>query len=81
MCCLRLPHAYTRSRPDTRAVVTGASQNIGKALATELATRGYSLVVTARREDVLAELATQLGDKYGVVVEVCPPISPTRLSG
>ncbi|EID13493.1 short-chain type dehydrogenase/reductase [Mycobacterium xenopi RIVM700367] len=58
--------------PDTRAVVTGASQNIGKALATELATRGYSLVVTARREDVLAELATQLGDKYGVVVEVRP---------
>ncbi|BCQ08413.1 short-chain type dehydrogenase/reductase [Mycobacterium heckeshornense] len=57
---------------DARAVVTGASQNIGKALATELAARGHSLVVTARREDVLTELATHLGDKYGVVVEVRP---------
>ena len=37
--------------PDARAVVTGASQNIGEALATELAARGHSLIVTARRED------------------------------
>ena len=39
--------------PDARAVVTGASQNIGEALATELAARGHNLIVTARREDVL----------------------------
>ena len=41
--------------PDARAVVTGASQNIGKALATELAARGHSLIITARREDVLTD--------------------------
>jgi uncharacterized protein len=58
--------------PDGRAVVTGASQNIGAALATELAARGHNLIVTARREDVLANLAAQLADKYRVTVEVRP---------
>ena len=42
--------------PDARAVVTGASQNIGEALATELAARGHQLIITARREDVLTAL-------------------------
>jgi uncharacterized protein len=56
--------------PDARAVVTGASQNIGEALATELAARGHHLIVTARREEVLAALATRLTERYGVVVEV-----------
>lgn len=58
--------------PDARAVVTGASQNIGEALATELAARGHHLIVTARREDVLAKLAERLTERYGVVVEVRP---------
>ena len=58
--------------PDARAVVTGASQNIGAALATELATRGHSLIVTARREDQLNNLAARLTDKYGVAVDVRP---------
>lgn len=56
--------------PDARAVVTGASQNIGEALATELAARGHSLIVTARREDKLTDLAARLTDRYGVTVEV-----------
>ena len=56
--------------PDTRAVVTGASQGIGEALATELAARGYGLIVTARREEVLTELATRLTSEYRVPVEV-----------
>lgn len=58
--------------PDARAVVTGASQNIGEALATELAARGHSLIVTARREDILTDLAARLADKYRVTVEVRP---------
>ena len=66
--------------PDARAVVTGASQNIGEALATELAARGHHLIVTARREDVLTALANRLTERYGVTVEVRPVdlIDPTE---
>ena len=56
--------------PDSRAVVTGASQGIGEALATELAARGHSLIITARRAEVLDKLATRLSERYGVTVEV-----------
>lgn len=56
--------------PDSRAVVTGASQGIGEALATELAARGHHLIVTARRTEVLDELAARLVGRYGVTVEV-----------
>ncbi len=56
--------------PDNRAVVTGASQGIGEALAEELAARGHSLIITARRAEVLADLAARLSDRYGVTVEV-----------
>ncbi|MDD4868423.1 MAG: SDR family NAD(P)-dependent oxidoreductase, partial [Mycobacterium sp.] len=58
--------------PDARAVVTGASQNIGEALATELAARGHSLIITARREELLNQLAARLADKYRVTVDVRP---------
>jgi short-subunit dehydrogenase len=57
---------------DARAVVTGASQNIGEALATELAARGHHLIITARREEVLVALAARLTERYGVTVEVRP---------
>jgi short-subunit dehydrogenase len=55
---------------DARAVVTGASQNIGEALALELAARGHHLIVTARREGVLNVLADRIMSTYGVTVEV-----------
>src|SRR6478609_10605321 len=69
---LMVAHDIVRPMPvpapsaDARAVVTGASQNIGEALATELAARGRHLIITARREDVLTALANRLGDQYGV---------------
>ena len=56
--------------PESRAVVTGASQGIGAALAAELAARGHHLIITARRAEVLAELAERLTNRHGVTVEV-----------
>lgn len=56
--------------PQSRAVVTGASSGIGRALAVELAARGYNLIVAARRGDLLDTLAGEVTDRYGVQVEV-----------
>jgi uncharacterized protein len=56
--------------PDARAVVTGASQGIGEALAFDLAARGHHLIITARRREVLTELAQRITERHGVTVEV-----------
>ncbi len=53
-----------------RAVVTGASSGIGMALATELARRGHSLIVVARRGEVLEELRGRLESEFPVTVDV-----------
>ncbi|WP_216900034.1 mycolate reductase [Nocardia alni] len=55
---------------DNRAVVTGASSGIGTALAEELARRGYSLILVARREELLNELSKRLTERYGITAEV-----------
>src|SRR4051812_10821448 len=49
-----------RRLTDRRALVTGASSGIGRDLATELARHGADLVLLARREERLAEVAQQI---------------------
>jgi short-subunit dehydrogenase len=51
------------------ALVTGASSGIGAAIATELAKRGHDLVLVARRETALRELAQAL-QKHGACCHV-----------
>lgn len=55
---------------DNRAVITGSSSGIGQALAAELASRGYSVILVARREDLLTQFAEKLTQKYGITAEV-----------
>ena len=49
-----------RNLPNSRAIVTGASSGIGRAVAMELARHDVRLVITARREDRLRELAAEI---------------------
>lgn len=52
------------------ALVTGASQGIGEAIARKLASAGHNLVLVARREEVLMRIADELSATHGVDVEV-----------
>ncbi|CAL9701335.1 unnamed protein product [Knipowitschia caucasica] len=48
------------------AVVTGATDGIGKAYAEELGRRGFSIVLISRSQDKLDEVARAVESKYGV---------------
>ena len=51
------------------SLVTGASAGIGRELAGELAQAGSNLVLVARRESLLSDLATELKSAYGIEVD------------
>jgi short-subunit dehydrogenase len=52
----------------SRAIVTGASSGIGRAVARELARQGARLIITARREDRLKELADEIAGTTATAV-------------
>jgi short-subunit dehydrogenase len=52
------------------ALITGASSGIGEAFAEVFAAHGFDLVITARREDRLSEVAARLEQRYGIHVLV-----------
>jgi hypothetical protein len=68
----------------TAALVTGASAGIGAAIARELARRGHSLVLVARRKPKLDALASELASEFdvravGIGCDLSKPASRTRL--
>ena len=66
------------------ALVTGASAGVGREFARLLASKGYDLVITARRRDRLSELSEDLQNRYGAGVleisgDLADPKTPERL--
>jgi hypothetical protein len=47
-------------------LITGASSGFGKAIAEKFAQGGWNLILTARRKDKLAEVASAIESRYGV---------------
>jgi NADP-dependent 3-hydroxy acid dehydrogenase YdfG len=63
-----MPHATTRSLEGTVIAITGASAGIGAAAAYDLVGAGARVAVSARREDRLAKIVSDLGDDKVVPV-------------
>ena len=64
-----------RSIDGSRAIITGASSGIGRAIAAEMARRGARVVLTARRADRLEQLAGELRQQGAVAYCVAGDIT------
>lgn len=61
------------------ALVTGASAGLGVEFARQLSSRGYSLVLAARRKERLEELALELGNARAVEIDLSETDAAARL--
>ena len=66
------------------ALITGASAGIGLAFAREFAEQGFDVVLVARREDKLNEIATEIKAQYGamayvIAADLADPESPQMI--
>ena len=68
----KLKETLQNSRIMKTALVTGASSGIGSAFAKALADRAYNLVLVARSQDKLEQLAATLQNKHQIQTEVIP---------
>ncbi len=57
---------------DSRVWITGASSGIGRALALEVAKRGGKLIISARNEQKLQELASYISENHHTPCKVIP---------
>lgn len=55
---------------DKIAVITGATSGIGKEFSIRLAEKGYNLILTGRRKELLNDVAANIRKKFNVNVEV-----------
>jgi glucose 1-dehydrogenase len=73
---------YSSNNSERVAVVTGSSKGIGKAIATEFANAGYSIVINARNEEELKRAAEDISKSIkdgGKVISIPGDISQEDL--
>src|SRR5699024_3921473 len=74
MHCIFLPEvkgspptmALPSPAPDSYALITGASQGIGEAMARDLASHGHNVILIARRKEALQSLVDEFVGNYGI---------------
>lgn len=62
----------TTDKSDQKVLITGASRGIGATYAKRFAKRGYQLVLVARSEEKLTQVAADIREETGVNVEIMP---------